>query len=35
MRLPDIEIVSGKVHEAWMASKRAAALGTGDPEMKS
>lgn len=23
MKLPDIEVVSAKVHEAWMASKRA------------
>lgn len=28
MKLPDIEIVSAKVHEAWMDSKRAAGVTT-------
>jgi hypothetical protein len=26
MNLPDIEVVSAKVHEAWMESKRAAGV---------
>ena len=26
MKLPDIEVVSAKVHEAWMAAKRAAGV---------
>jgi hypothetical protein len=28
MTLPDIDLVSSKVHEAWMASKRAAGVST-------
>lgn len=28
MKLPDIEIVSAEVHEAWMDSKRAAGVTT-------
>jgi hypothetical protein len=26
--LPDVELVSAKVHDAWMASKRAAGVST-------
>jgi hypothetical protein len=28
MKLPNIELVSSKVHEAWMAAKRAAGVST-------
>jgi hypothetical protein len=28
MQLPDIELVSAKVHDAWMAQKRASGIAT-------
>jgi hypothetical protein len=32
MKLPDIEVVSGKVHEAWMEAKRAAGVSSRKSE---
>lgn len=32
MKLPDIEIVSAKVHEAWMNAKRAQGITTRQSE---
>ena len=32
MKLPDIEIVSSKVHEAWMNAKRAQGITTRQSE---
>ena len=32
MKLPDIEVVSAKVHEAWMEAKRAAGVSSRKSE---
>jgi hypothetical protein len=32
MKLPDIEVVSGMVHEAWMEAKRAAGVSSRKSE---
>jgi hypothetical protein len=32
MKLPDIEVVSAKVHEAWMETKRAAGVSSRKSE---